>query len=58
MYPSTEVLILQVLFTNYIVKFAPGRRDFKVGSFKPVFHVEFKKIIYSGDQAFNFKLLW
>ena len=44
------------LFTNYIVKFAPGRRDFKLGSFKPVFHAEFKKRIYSGDQAFTIEL--
>ena len=40
---STEVLVHQVLFMIYVVKFAPGHRDFKVGSFKPVFHKESKK---------------
>ena len=42
--------------TTYVVKFFIGRRDFKVGSFKPVFHVEFKNRIYSGDQAFIIEL--
>ena len=53
---GTEVLIHQVHVTSYVVKFFSGPRDFKVGSFKPVFQVEFKNRIYSGDQAFIFEL--
>ena len=56
MLQGTEVLIHQVHVTTYVVKFFIGRRDFKVGSFKPVFHVEFKNRIYSGDQAFIIEL--
>ena len=54
----TEVLIHQVHVTSYVVKFFSGPRDFKVGSFKPVFQVEFKNRVYSGDQAFIFELFW
>ena len=53
---NTEVLIHQVHVTSYVVKFFSGPRDFKVGSFKPVFEVEFKNRVYSGDQAFIFEL--
>ena len=53
---STEVLIHRVHVTTYVVKFFSGPRDFKVSSFKPVFQVEFKNRIYSGDQAFIFEL--
>ena len=52
----TEVLIHQVHVMTYVVKFFSGPRDFKVGSFKPVFQVEFKNRVYSGDQAFIFEL--
>ena len=54
--PPTEVLIHRVHVTTYLVKFFSGPRDFKVSSFKPVFQVEFKNRIYSGDQAFIFEL--
>ena len=55
-YQITEVLIYQVHVTTYVVKFFTGHRDFKLGSFKPVFHAEFKNRIYSGDQAFIIEL--
>ena len=56
--PATEVLIPKVQVASYIVKFFHGRRNLKVGAFKTIFHVESKNRIYSGDQAFNFKLFW